>query len=262
MIDQGQTRPPALSPSASLRLPLIENWLTRIAPSSVLEAGCGMGAMAWRFASRFDYRGYEPDPTSYGEAAARLARLGKGDVRNEPVPDEPDRSFDLLVAFEVLEHIEDDQATLRSWVRWLNPGGHVLISVPAHPDRFGPCDEMAGHCRRYERDSLATLLRSAGLEPLSIESWGMPLGYLLEAGRNLLARRRLDKEVGTRREREILPATGRPGANSGVGAPSRRHSPRGPSTTPRWASDMLRSAVWQTTEPRVNESPLDRHLRS
>ena len=197
MIDQGQTRPPALSPSASLRLPLIENWLTRIAPSSVLEAGCGMGAMAWRFASRFDYRGYEPDPTSYAEAAARLARLGKGDVRNEPVPDEPDRSFDMLVAFEVLEHIEDDQATLRSWVRWLNPGGHVVISVPAHPDRFGPCDEMAGHCRRYERDSMTTLLRSAGLEPLSIESWGMPLGYLLEAGRNVLARRRLDKDVGT-----------------------------------------------------------------
>jgi SAM-dependent methyltransferase len=195
--DQQQVRPPALSPSASLRLPLIERWLAIIAPSSVLEAGSGMGAMSWRFASRFDYRGYEPDPTSYSEAARRLARLGKGEVRNEPVPEQPDRSFDLLAAFEVLEHIEDDRGTLSNWVRWLTPGGHVLISVPAHPDRFGPCDEMAGHCRRYERDGLASLLRSSGLEPLSIESWGMPLGYLLEAGRNVLARRRLDKDVGT-----------------------------------------------------------------
>ena len=56
-------------------------------------------------------------PTSYSEAAARLARLGKGEVRNEPVPDQPDRSFDLLAAFEVLEHIEDDRGTLSNWAR-------------------------------------------------------------------------------------------------------------------------------------------------
>ncbi|HEU4915895.1 MAG TPA: class I SAM-dependent methyltransferase [Acidimicrobiia bacterium] len=190
-------RSPALSPSASLRLPSIERWLDRIEPTSVLEAGSGMGAMAFRLAGRFDYRGYEPDPTSFATASARLAELGRGEVRNEMVPLEPDRTFDLVVAFEVLEHIEDDRGTLAAWSRWLQPGGHVMISVPAHPERYGPCDEMAGHCRRYDRAGLAEVFRSAGLETLSIESWGMPLGYLLEAGRNVLARRRLDGAVGT-----------------------------------------------------------------
>jgi SAM-dependent methyltransferase len=197
MTTETTSHPPALSPSASLRLPIIESWLDRIAPRSVMEAGCGMGAMATRLASRFDYRGYEPDPTSFATASERLALLGRGEVLNEIVPGEPDRAFDLIVAFEVLEHIEDDRGTLASWTRWLGPGGHIMISVPAHPERYGPCDEMAGHCRRYERAGLADVFRSAGLEPLSIESWGMPLGYLLEAGRNVLARRRLDGEVGT-----------------------------------------------------------------
>lgn len=190
-------RPPALSPAASLRLPLIETWLGQIGPTSVIEAGCGMGAMACRFAARYDYRGYEPDPISYATASKRLAGLGRGEVRNEMMPETPDRRFDVLAAFEVLEHIEDDRGTLASWAGWLNPGGHVVISVPAHPERFGPCDQMAGHCRRYTRQELSSVFESAGLDTVSIESWGMPVGYLLEAGRNVVARRSLGKEVGT-----------------------------------------------------------------
>lgn len=157
-----------------------------------------MGAMAYRLASRYDYRGYEPDPTSYQTAAARLAALGRGRVINSPVPVDPDRIFDLLVAFEVLEHIEDDVATLGSWSEWLMPGGHVLLSVPAHPERYGPMDAKVAHFRRYSRESLAAVLAKAGFEVRAIESWGMPLGYLLEAGRNFIARRRLSgTDVGT-----------------------------------------------------------------
>jgi SAM-dependent methyltransferase len=194
----GRGTPPALSLSASLRLPLIERWLGIIDPASVLEAGCGMGAMAYRLAARFDYRGYEPDRTSYQSAARRLAALGRGEVRNEPVPEQPDRSFDLVVAFEVLEHIEDDVGALRSWVGWLGGEGHLMVSVPAHPERFGPCDRVVGHCRRYTRESLADLFASAGLGLITIESWGMPVGFMLEAVRNRVASRRLaHADVGT-----------------------------------------------------------------
>ncbi|HEX9863976.1 MAG TPA: class I SAM-dependent methyltransferase, partial [Acidimicrobiia bacterium] len=114
-------RPPALSISASLRLPFIESWLARIQPTSVVEVGAGIGAMGYRLASRFDYRGYEPDRTSYEVVSSRLTALGRGEVRNTTIPLEPDRHFDLLVAFEVLEHIEDDVAALTSWARWLAP---------------------------------------------------------------------------------------------------------------------------------------------
>ncbi len=157
-----------------------------------------MGAMGYRLARRYDYRGYEPDETSYDVATKRLERLGRGEVFNGPIPDQPDRNFDLLVAFEVLEHIEDDVDALRSWTQWLNPGGHVILSVPAHPERFGPCDEAVGHCRRYTSQALFQMCTEARLEVVSVESWGMPLGYLLEAVRNRLASRRSDTpEVGT-----------------------------------------------------------------
>jgi len=110
----------------------------------------------------------------------------------------PDRKFDLIVAFEVLEHIEDDARALGSWSRWLAPGGHVMMSMPSHPGRYGPWDEKVGHFRRYTRESLTEALIGAGLEVRAIESWGMPLGYMLETARNVIARRRLgDAEVGT-----------------------------------------------------------------
>lgn len=191
-------RPPALSLSASLRLPLVEKWLDIIDPTSVLEVGAGIGSMGFRLASRYEYRGYEPDPTSFRVVLERFETLGRGEVHNTEIPIEPDRRFDLVVAFEVLEHIDDDVAALQAWSRWLAPGGHVMMSMPANPDRFGPWDEKVGHFRRYTRTLLTEVLETAGFEVRAIESWGMPLGYLLEAARNRIARRRLrHQQVGT-----------------------------------------------------------------
>ncbi len=191
-------RPPALSMGASLRLPLIERWLRLLAPQSVVEVGCGMGAMGYRLATRFDYRGYEPDATSFDAAKRQLSGLPNADVRNSEIPDDPDRRFDLMVAFEVLEHIEDDQAAVELWSRWLNANGHLLLSVPANPERYGDMDAKVGHYRRYSRSRLAEVLGKAGFEVRGIESWGMPVGYLLETARNVAARRRLQEaSVGT-----------------------------------------------------------------
>ena len=189
---------PPLSPSASLRLPLIDRWLRTLTPSSVIEAGCGMGAMAYRLASSYEYRGYEPDPVSFGVAETRLEELGRGRVLNGVVPEIPDREFDMLVAFEVLEHIEDDHGTLKTWSRWVRSGGHIMISVPADPDRFDACDRLVGHVRRYTRDTLGDLFQNAGHTVVAIDTWGMPAGYLLEWIRNARARRAMDTaEVGT-----------------------------------------------------------------
>lgn len=189
---------PPLSPSASLRLPLINRWLRTLAPSSVIEAGCGMGAMACRLASRYDYQGYEPDPVSFGVAETRLKELGRGRVTKGVVPDTPDRRFDMVVAFEVLEHLKDDHETLTLWSRWVNPGGHIMVSVPADPERFDACDRLVGHVRRYTRDSLGDVFEEVGHRIIAIDAWGMPAGYLLEWVRNVRARRVMDTlAVGT-----------------------------------------------------------------
>lgn len=210
---------PPLSPSASLRLPLIDRWLRTLAPSSVIEAGCGMGSMACRLASSYEYRGYEPDPISFGVAETRLKELGRGRVLNGVVPEDPDREFDMLVAFEVLEHVEDDHGTLKSWSMWVRPGGHIMVSVPADPDRFDACDRLVGHVRRYTRDSLGDLFQDAGHRVLAIDAWGMPAGYLLEWIRNVRARRVWDTaEVGTSGSGRLHQPKGSFGALVGMAA--------------------------------------------
>jgi SAM-dependent methyltransferase len=205
---------PPLSFSASLRRPIIDRFLEAARPQSVVEVGCGLGAMAHRLASRFDYRGYEPDQTSYQVAARRLAQLGRGLVRNEEIPDAPDRRFGALCAFEVLEHIEDDSAALASWVRWLEPGGAVVLSVPANPDRFSSADTAVGHYRRYTRVLLEHLMADAGIQSIQIAAWGMPAGYLLEAGRRLAFARSSssgDMNDRTLRSGRMFQPTGRVG---------------------------------------------------
>lgn len=154
--------------------------------------------MAFRLASSYEYRGYEPDLASFGVAETRLRDLGRGQVINGVVPEIPDRRFDMLVAFEVLEHLENDREIMTRWSQWVDPGGHIMVSVPADPERFDACDRLVGHVRRYTRDSLGDVLESAGHRIVSIETWGMPVGYLLEWVRNMRARRVMDSaRVGT-----------------------------------------------------------------
>lgn len=176
--------------NAWLRYELVSRLLNRLPQAeSFVEVGCGQGALAARLARRYRYVGYEPDSTAFAVARARLAPLNRGTVVNAPLPEEPTASFDLLGAFEVLEHMKDDATTLRTWFRWLAPGGHVILSVPGHPKRFGPADEAAGHFRRYRRTDLQRVLQQAGFEEVSVLAYGFPLGYLLEWGRNRLLRR-------------------------------------------------------------------------
>ena len=187
---------PPLSLHAWLRFDAIERLLPPDV-SRVLEIGAGLGSAGALLAQRYAYVGLEPDAGSFAVAAARI---GPGQVvcsdDGSYTPDEP---FDLVCAFEVLEHLEDDRGALERWQRFLRPGGWVLVSVPAGRDRVGAADRRAGHLRRYDRGDLEAVLGAAGLVEIEVVAYGFPLGYALEAGRNVLASR--DKRVATDSER-------------------------------------------------------------
>jgi SAM-dependent methyltransferase len=160
---------------------------------SILEIGCGQGALGYRLATDRpgrSYLGLEPDAESCAVARQRLSGVEGADVRCASSDGlNASETFDLACAFEVLEHTADDHSTLAAWLRHVRPGGHVLISVPAHPGRFGLADEVAGHYRRYDPSGLRELFRDVGLDDIRIVLYGMPLGYLLERVRGpLLAR--------------------------------------------------------------------------
>lgn len=191
-----------LSPSARLRSDVIFRLLAEITSArSFLEVGCGQGALATLLAQRYEYLGYEPDEASFAVARARLAGCARGSVLNTVLPESPDRTFDVVGAFEVLEHQEDDRTTLASWARWVRPGGHLILSVPAHPHRFGAADRDVGHFRRYTRAGLQALLMSVGLTASHVVIYGFPLGYGLEWGRNAIAARRAPNAPPTTEQR-------------------------------------------------------------
>jgi SAM-dependent methyltransferase len=154
---------------------------------SVLEIGVGQGALGFRLAERYRYVGLELDERALAVARLRFERgtLVHGDLDALA----PEDRFDLIVATEVLEHYEDDVAALRLWRTRLVPRGSLLLSVPAFSERFGPWDVKAGHFRRYERPGLEGALHAAGFEAVAIRTYGFPLGNLLEAARDVVAKR-------------------------------------------------------------------------
>lgn len=144
--------------------------------------------MGARLARRFGYVGVERDAAAAAVARERITAAG-GDLVENVAELAPDREFDVVCAFEVLEHLEDDVVALRQWRARLRPGGALVLSVPAHQHRFGPWDVRVGHFRRYDPPGLAERLSQAGLEPVSLRLYGFPIGFLLERVRDILASR-------------------------------------------------------------------------
>jgi SAM-dependent methyltransferase len=95
-------------------------------------------------------------------------------------------TFDTILMFEVLEHIEDDRAALSRVHELLTASGQLLLSVPAHERRFGPSDVFAGHYRRYDRAKLLALLGESRFQVQMIWAYGVPLANLTEGVRNIL----------------------------------------------------------------------------
>src|SRR4051812_3634132 len=183
--------PPPLTLHAWLRYDVVRRIIDDLdGVGSVLEIGAGEGALGARFARRYAYVGLEPDQRSFAVAEQRLARVGRGEVLNgsiEALP--PGSTFDLVCAFEVLEHLEDDAGALSQWAAHVRPGGRLLISVPAWRGRFAASDRRVGHWRRYDPGDLEDVLGSAGFDDVRLWLYGFPLGNLLHSMWNLLALR-------------------------------------------------------------------------
>jgi SAM-dependent methyltransferase len=180
---------PPLTLNAWLRYGLIKRLLALLDDGrEVLEIGAGEGAMGTRLARRFTYVGVEPDERSFQKARVRVEHA-RGTALQGDLSILGTSVFDLVCAFEVLEHLNDDRAALHEWRERIRPGGWLVLSVPANAGRFGPWDRSVGHYRRYQRKDLANALAETGYTDPVIWTYGFPLGYLLEWGRNRVARR-------------------------------------------------------------------------
>lgn len=89
--------------------------------------------------------------------------------------------FDLLLLFDVLEHIDAENDFLQSVKFHLKKSGTLLINVPAHQFLYSDYDRAAGHVRRYSERQLEKIAKENGFGVLRLTYWGLPLVPLLVA---------------------------------------------------------------------------------
>lgn len=155
------------------RRTLLARRVRDLSPGVALDIGAAAGGNT----RVLDRAGWRAIALEYGEDGARIARerglrVMRADARRLPVPD---AALDLVVAFDVLEHIEDDKAAAGEIRRTLRPGGTALVAVPADPRLWSAHDDAVGHVRRYTRETLRSLLESSGLQVESLDSWNVLL---------------------------------------------------------------------------------------
>ena len=149
----------------SARADLIAWALRTYAPdrTSLLEIGCGTGFMlsaVARASPNVSISGSEVLSAGLPFAAQRspTARLFQMDARRIPFVEE----FDVIGAFDVLEHINEDETVLEQMWKAIVPGGRIIVTVPQHGFLWSLQDEYAHHVRRYERGELERKVTAAG----------------------------------------------------------------------------------------------------
>lgn len=166
----------------------------------VLEIGCGAGA----FLHDLTQMGHEVTGVETSSEARALA-LSLRDSENGAwaIHDDVgqlDGRFDVIGAFDVIEHIDDDVDTLVRWQKLACAGAALCISVPAHRHWWGPGDVWAGHFRRYDRMDVDALLRKSGWDVEEVVPYGFPIASLTEWIGRIYYSRSLSRNERCRRE--------------------------------------------------------------
>lgn len=158
---------------------------------NVMEIGCGTGFVLGalrRALPTARLTGSEIDTQGLAIARGRAGdavELIQADALRLPYTAE----FDLVCAFDVLEHIVDDQGALSELHRALVPGGGALLAVPQHPFLWSGADAFSHHQRRYRRGELERKCRAVGFDVLYSTSFVTCLLPLMMAQRLLWQRK-------------------------------------------------------------------------
>ncbi len=150
-----------------------------------MEVGCGTGFVLRAIAQSREWDrlvGSELHPSGLEYAKRRLpseAELVQMDARHIPA----EGFFDLTGAFDVIEHVADDEAILRGMRSSMTEGGGIIVTVPQHPWLWSRADEVAHHQRRYRRGELEAKLRKSGFNVLFSSSFTALLLPLMAVSR-------------------------------------------------------------------------------
>jgi len=151
----------------------LRRWIGR----RVLEIGAGIGNMSAFLVDRERVVLTDTEPYYLGRLRERFAAYPTVTVAELRLPavdgSLAGQRLDTVMCLNVLEHIEDDRASLEAMGRLLQPGGHLVLLVPALRALYGTMDEALGHFRRYVPAELKAKVVAAGFELRHLEYFNL-----------------------------------------------------------------------------------------
>ena len=141
---------------------LIERLVHPPKGAAILEIGCGTGHNLAMLGAFGKVDALELDEEARSVAEGRLGR----EVMSSPLPElsqVAQKHYDLIGAFDVIEHIDDDRAAIASIASRLKPGGRLVLTVPAHQWMWSAHDVVNHHKRRYSKRALRRLIEESPL---------------------------------------------------------------------------------------------------
>lgn len=148
----------------------------------ILEIGCGLGNLLRLLTDRELVFGTDISQDSIDYVRQEYGRYPNIkaavlDVSDVAFPQSLPERFDTVVSLNVFEHIQYDTQALSNVFKVLDPGGKLILIVPAHPWLYGPMDRSIGHYRRYTIDDLAMKLKLVGFSICS-QRYINPIGAI------------------------------------------------------------------------------------
>lgn len=141
----------------------------------IAEIGCGHGLVQRQIEEEYgrEVTGFDLNEFALRQNVSRLSKVCCYDIYQK---DQALRGrFDLILLFDVLEHITDEDPFLFALLYHLAPSGKVAVNVPAGQWAYSAYDDAAGHVRRYSIHSLRDVALRNNLEITKWTYWGLPL---------------------------------------------------------------------------------------
>ena len=179
---------------------LFQQYLQGIDKPKILEIGCGTGFVLQELSKNKNYilQGSELRLEGLKFAKSRLpdVEFFQLDAKNIPFQD----TYDVIGAFDTLEHIEEDELVIKNVYKALKQNGLFFITVPQHRWLWSNVDETSDHKRRYSKKELISKLNKANFSTEFVSSFVFSLLPLMILSRFRMHKKIADKKISHNHE--------------------------------------------------------------